>query len=329
MGAAHLGHTTGVPKMVVHNLAGLTAAIARACGGQVGASVWGTFYRDIRTLWRPADFLLRAVLGGASLVLSSADEPVAEHLERLGLRGVTHLLGTPTHWRRALMSPAIRKISPRYVRLSGEIADQAILDHLRNAFAQAIVSHAYASTEAGVAFQVSDGLAGFPVDFVERNRNGVEMKILAGSLRIRSQRTASRYLDGAPAPLRDGDGFIDTGDMVERSGDRYVFVGRKGGIINIGGLKVHPEEVEAVINRHPQVRMSLVRPKSSPITGSIVIADVVLEPSGERYANGKRRAATGQGRHPAALPRGAAAPQGAGLRSVSSYRPSTSPRPAS
>ena len=58
--------------------------------------------------------------------------------------------------------------------------------------------------------------------------------------------------------------------MVERRGDRYFFVGRKGGIINIGGLKVHPEEVEAVINRHPLVRMSLVRSRQSPITGAIV-----------------------------------------------------------
>jgi acyl-coenzyme A synthetase/AMP-(fatty) acid ligase len=65
--------------------------------------------------------------------------------------------------------------------------------------------------------------------------------------------------------------------MVELRGDRYFFAGRRGGIINIGGLKVHPEEIEAVINRHPQVRMSLVRPKASPVTGSIVIADVVLK----------------------------------------------------
>ena len=51
-------------------------------------------------------------------------------------------------------------------------------------------------------------------------------------------------------------GFVDTGDMVELRDDRYYFVGRRGGIINVGGLKVHPEEVEAVINRHPAVRMS-------------------------------------------------------------------------
>jgi len=42
---------------------------------------------------------------------------------------------------------------------------------------------------------------------------------------------------------------------------------------------VHPEEVEAVINRHPDVRLSLVRPKKNPITGSVVIAEVVLADS--------------------------------------------------
>jgi acyl-coenzyme A synthetase/AMP-(fatty) acid ligase len=264
--------TTGVPKMVVHTLAGLTAPFA---GKRHDDSVvWGTFY-DIRR-YGGLQIFLRAVLGGVSLVLSSAGEPIADHLERLGRHGVTHLLGTPTHWRRALMSPAIRSIAPRYVRLSGEIADQAILDSLRYAFPQAVVSHAFASTEAGVAFEVADGLAGFPNDYVECNRGGVEMKVVEGSLRIRSPRTAVRYL-GSDAALADQDGFVDTGDMVELRSDRYVFAGRRGGIINIGGLKVHPEEVEAVLNRHPQVRMSLVHAKRSPITGSIVIADVVLK----------------------------------------------------
>ena len=62
--------------------------------------------------------------------------------------------------------------------------------------------------------------------------------------------------------LTDADGFVDSGDIVELRGDRYYFVGRRGGIINIGGLKVHPEEIEAVINRHPDVRMS--RAKIAP-----------------------------------------------------------------
>jgi acyl-CoA synthetase (AMP-forming)/AMP-acid ligase II len=266
--------TSGVPKMAVHNLASLIAPIG-AGPPLDGAVVWGTFY-DIRR-YGGLQIFLRAVIGGASLVLSCAGEPIADHLARLGRCGVTHLSGTPSHWRRALMSPAIGQIAPRYVRLSGEIADQAILDSLRATFRQARVGHAYASTEAGVAFEVDDALAGFPADFLAHGRDSVELKLVDGALRIRSPRTAARYLGTQHASLRDGDGFVDTGDMVERRGDRYVFAGRRGGIINVGGLKIHPEEIEAVINRHPQVRMSLVRPKQNPVTGAIVIADVVLK----------------------------------------------------
>jgi acyl-CoA synthetase (AMP-forming)/AMP-acid ligase II len=265
--------TTGVPKLVVHDLAGLTAAM-HARSPADGAAVWATFY-DIRR-YGGLQIFLRAVLGGASLVLSSAGEPVAGHLARLAQHGVTHLSGTPSQWRRALMNPAIRTIVPRYVRLSGEIADQAILDGLRAVFPHAAIGHAYASTEAGVAFDVNDGQAGFPAAFIGAGRDGVEMKVLDGSLRIRSPRTALGYA-GSKQRLADADGFVDTGDIVERRGDRYYFAGRNGGIINIGGLKVHPEEIEAVINRHPQVRMSLVRPKQSPVTGSIMVADVVLK----------------------------------------------------
>ena len=266
--------TSGVPKMALHDLASLIAPIGAERPD--GAVVWGTFY-DIRR-YGGLQIFLRALIGDASLVLSSAGEPIAEHLTRLSRCGVTHLSGTPSAWRRALMSPAIAKIAPRYVRLSGEIADQAILDHLRATFPQARIGHAYASTEAGVAFEVDDGRAGFPADFLEHDRDGVELRLVDGALRIRSPRTAQRYLGDKAAALRDAGGFVDTGDMVERCGDRYVFVGRRGGIINVGGLKVHPEEIEAVINRHPQVRMSLVRPKQNAVTGAIVIADVVLKP---------------------------------------------------
>src|SRR5205823_7142960 len=97
-----------------------------------------------------------------------------------------------------------------------------------------------------------------------------------GSLRIRSPRAALRYLGDPHERLSGDDGFTDTGDIVERRGDRYYFLGRRSGVINVGGLKVYPEEVEAAINRHPAVRMSRVRPRRSPIMGALVAADVVL-----------------------------------------------------
>jgi acyl-coenzyme A synthetase/AMP-(fatty) acid ligase len=174
------------------------------------------------------------------------------------------------------MSGSATGFAPRYVRLSGEIADQAVLDGLAAAFPDASVGHAYASTEAGVGFAVNDGREGFPASLIGLNRDGVEMKVVDGSLRIRSKRAAHAYVGKQAVALTDTDGFVDTGDMVELRGERYHFVGRRGGIINIGGLKVHPEEIEAVINHHPHVRMSRAKSRRSPITGSIVVADVVL-----------------------------------------------------
>jgi acyl-coenzyme A synthetase/AMP-(fatty) acid ligase len=265
--------TTGVPKMLQHTLAGLAGAIATT--DNVG-TVWGTFY-DIRR-YGGLQIFFRSVLGGGSLVLGSVEELIGDYLLRLAAHRATHVLGTPSHWRRALMSPSARAIAPRYVRLSGEIADQAILDALHAFYPDARITHAFASTESGVGFEVGDGLEGFPPSVLGVHGE-VEIKVADGSLRFRSARTARRYL-GADAALMDADGFVDTGDMVELRDGRYYFLGRRTGIINVGGLKVHPEEVEAVINRHPAVRMSRVRSRRSPITGAVVIAEVVLKADG-------------------------------------------------
>jgi acyl-coenzyme A synthetase/AMP-(fatty) acid ligase len=264
--------TTGVPKMVVHSLAALTDAIKPSQPSDE-PPVWATFY-DIRR-YGGLQILLRALFGNGSMVLSEAGESVADHLHRLAAHGVTHISGTPSHWRRALMSSECNVISPHYVRLSGEIADQTILDALKRQYPAAAVGHAYASTEAGVGFEVNDGLEGFPADILGNDRDP-SFKVVDGTLRIRSRRTASRYLGSAPQTLMDEDGFIDSGDVVAERDGRYYFVGRRGGIINIGGLKVHPEEVEQIINRHAAVKMSLVGARRNPITGAIVVADIVL-----------------------------------------------------
>ena len=265
--------TTGAPKMLVHSFASLTAPIGAALAPETDV-VWGTFY-DIRR-YGGLQIFFRAVLGRGSFVLSDAGEPIGDYLVRLGAHGATHVSGTPSHWRRALMSPDARAIAPRYVRLSGEIADQGILNALRSFYPQAGIGHAFASTEAGVGFEVNDGLEGFPASLLAAPGD-VEIKVDDGSLRIRSARNAVAYVGEERSPITGDDGFIDTGDMVERRGDRCYFLGRRSGIINVGGLKVYPEEVEAAINRHPAVRMSMVRARRSPMTGSLVAADVVLK----------------------------------------------------
>jgi long-subunit acyl-CoA synthetase (AMP-forming) len=151
------------------------------------------------------------------------------------------------------MSPAAREISPRYVRLSGEIADQSILNTLRSFYPQAAIGHAYASTEAGVGFEVNDGLEGFPASVVGKSGD-VEVKVQDGALHVRSSRTASGYVGEETQPLRDAAGFVDTGDMVELRGNRYYFRGRRSGVINVGGSTVIPR-YECPASGHTEIQL--------------------------------------------------------------------------
>jgi acyl-CoA synthetase (AMP-forming)/AMP-acid ligase II len=273
--------TTRQPKMVLHTLASLSGHLWAAAGGAGGAT-WATFY-DIRR-YGGLQVALRALFGGASLVLGAcAAESPAAFLARAGRAGVTHILGTPSHWRRALMSDAAGAMGPRYVRLSGEVADQMILDRLRAAYPAARLVHAFASTEAGLAFEVDDGLAGFPAALIGAG-GAATLRVVDGALQVRSPRAARGYLRHGVDAIAAADGFVDTGDMVELRGNRYYFAGRRDGTINVGGQKVHPEEIEAVINQHPDVQMSLVSSRVNPITGAVVVARIV--PRGANAATG-------------------------------------------
>ena len=138
--------TTSRPKMVVHDLASLAAPVATSSALERGC-VWSTFY-DLRR-YGGMSMLMRALIGGGSIVLSEQAEPIGEFFDRLAASQVTHLSGTPSHWRRVLMSGEGKRFAPSYVRLSGEVADQALLDRLHSAFPSAFITHAFASTEAG------------------------------------------------------------------------------------------------------------------------------------------------------------------------------------
>ncbi len=260
--------TTGAPKLVAHRLEGLLGAIKSA---PEPAPIWSTFY-DIRR-YGGLQIFLRACVAGRRLILSDAEESLGDYIARCAAAGVSHISGTPSHWRRLLMSPHVGLIDPEYVRLSGEIADRAILDALRAAYPEARIAHAYASTEAGVGFEVTDGREGFPAALLDA-KGEVELRLRDGSLHIRSRRTATNYIGRDDLRLQDDEGFVDTDDMIEQEGDRCFFKGRRAGVINIGGLKVHPEEVEQVINQHQEVRMSRVSARRNPIMGDLIVADV-------------------------------------------------------
>ncbi|QDS96965.1 ANL family adenylate-forming protein [Adhaeretor mobilis] len=267
--------TTGEPKWVAHSLASLTRSLK--VDSSKGATVrWGLLYDPCR--FAGLQVVLQALLGGSSLVIPSDRTNFIQTVSEFQSHRVNALSTTPSYWRKLLMAGIAENLDLRLVTLGGEIADATLLVALQEAFPQARVTHIYASTEAGVGFAVSDGQAGFPAEFLDRPAQGVELKVdERGQLLVRSQETPASYADGTS--ITDRQGWVPTGDLVEKRGDRYCFLGRTNRVINVGGDKVHPKEIEDVALSVPGVALAHVRAKSNAIVGQV--PELFVEPSSD------------------------------------------------
>ncbi|MDN5787601.1 class I adenylate-forming enzyme family protein [Pseudorhodobacter sp.] len=262
--------TTSTPKLVQHSLSSLTRT-TRSDTARGRGQVWGMVYDYTR--FAGLQLVLQSLLSGACLVLPPQDVALDVQLQFLAQHGCTHLSATPTMWRKILMSPQGGSLPLRQITLGGEIADDTILASLARAYPTARLSHIFASTEAGVGFSVTDGKAGFPATYLTDPPAGIGLRIAEGRLWVRNDQVGAAYLDGRGAVSQDG--WVDTGDMVEERDARVFFKGRESGVINVGGNKVHPEEVERVLLSHPMVQMARVYGKANPIMGALVMADIV------------------------------------------------------
>lgn len=246
--------TTGRPKLIPHTLASLTKTVKT--DQKKGLMLkWGSLYAISR--FAGLQVFLQSVLGGATLVLQHQDDQLDLVLERFVRFGVNAVSGTPTQWRKMLMSPVADQLQLKVVTLGGEIATQDTLDALHAKYPAAKISHVYASTEAGVGFSVSDEREGFPSEWLDDPRRAMA-------------------IDPGTGELLFANGKIRSGDVVVKRGSRLFFSGRINGAINVGGNKVMPERVETVLLSHPDVVAALVWGKQSAMTGNLVMADVVL-----------------------------------------------------
>ena len=266
--------TTGQPKLARHSIDALLGRV-RPSEHKQSTAKWLLTYH-------PATFgglqvLLTALAAGDEIV--AVAEPSLSLLCEAALQSLpTHISGTPTFWRSFLpmLGERVIKLDFRQITLGGEIADTQVLERLRTAFPNASISHIYASTEAGSLFSVRDGKAGFPAIWLETGIDGVGLRIVDGVLQIKSPRSMSCYVGGETSTVQTEDGWLISGDLVEQAGDRIFFQGRQDLMLNIGGAKVRPEEVEEALLKLPEVADARVFGAPNPITGFVVAADIVL-----------------------------------------------------
>ncbi len=274
--------TTGVPKIVTHSVASLTRSVR---GTRPEAlPVWGLLYDMTRFAGMQVG--LQAMTGHGTLAAIDRDAVLGDQVAEMAAAGVTHLSATPTLWRRLLMAPGVEGLPLRQITLGGEIAEQPVLDAIRARFPKARVTHIYASTEIGVGFAVNDGRAGFPESYLSADAPaGLAMRVEDGMLWLRPPEAhRTRYLGDNQLDI-DAAGYVRSGDQVEIRDGRVHFLGRDSGVVNVGGVKVYPERVEAVLTADPRVSLAQVTAKSSPITGNLLVATIVpADPAADRAA---------------------------------------------
>jgi len=264
--------TTGEPKLVREDFIRL---IGRIRGSHSPESRWLLTYEP--TAFGGIQVILAAVTAGAVLVAAPGAD--SARLVRLAVEHqVTHLSATPCVWRTLLAELGSAALPLQVVTLGGDIADQPLLDRLAARFPRVRVRQIYASSEAGVVFTVTDGKAGFPAEWLESGVDDVVLRIRHGALEVRCPRTMLSYAGGENRPFTV-DGWLITGDLVERVGERVLFTGRIETLVEVDGIKVSPAKVETVLLGVPGVFDVLVA-ASGQVAGlaATVVADPGTDP---------------------------------------------------
>jgi acyl-CoA synthetase (AMP-forming)/AMP-acid ligase II len=271
--------TTGPPKTVAHSWSSLGASVV--CRPDLRTARWMSLYPLTR--FAGLNTLLHAQLNETLLIVPPAltAPAILEDWERWR---PTHLAGTPTLWKNLLMAlPRNRSLTEpvRQVTLGGEVVDQTILTALRRAFPGARLTHVYASTELGVCLSVSDGLAGFPRAWLGLEHQGVTLDVREHELMVR-RRPSEPSADAVTSPE-----WWPTGDLVEISEDRVLFRGRRSDLINVGGVKVAPGDVEARLVEVPGVAAALVSGRRSSLAPSRRLGRSSARPGMEHSLEGR------------------------------------------
>jgi long-chain acyl-CoA synthetase len=226
------------------------------------------------------------VLSNAGTAVTAMDRNPDEVCAAIETHRVELLPTSPTFLNLLLMSEAYTRhdlSSLRLITYGTEMMPENTLRRLNALFPWTKIQQTYGLSELGILrskSQSSDSL------WVKVGGEDFDVKVKDGTLRIKARSAMMGYLN-APSPF-DEDGWFDTGDLVESNGDYVRFLGRKSEIINVGGRKVYPAEVENVLLQVENIKDATVRGERNPITGNVVVARINLTQPEERGAIQKR-----------------------------------------
>ncbi len=259
--------STGVSKVVVHDLAKLL-------------SKYMAKRHDLRTLAfllfdhiGGFDTLFYVLSNGSTLVIPESRMPEAV-CRAIQQHHVEVLPVSPSFLNLLLLSEAYAEYDLRslqYITYGAEVMPPSTLAKCVEVFSGVKFLQKYGATEIGTMRSKSEQEDSV---WVKIGGEGYEWRVVDGILQIKCESTMLGYLN-APSPFTS-DGWFITGDVVERKGESLRILGRKSDIINVGGQKVYPAEVEEVICEMDGVADATVYGEKNQLLGSIVCAKIKL-----------------------------------------------------
>lgn len=254
--------TTGQPKKVLHTVATLTRSVRT--GERYVGQIWAYAYNPTHMAGLQVFF---QAFENLNTLVNVFNKQRSEVYELINKHSITHISATPTFYRLLLPFEQEYKTVVR-VTLGGEKSDSHLYENIKKIFPEAKINNVYASTEAGSLFAAKGDCFQIP----EKIRDKFEV--------VDDELLIHKSLLGKSDSFKFEGDYYHSGDLIEwvdKESGLFRFKSRKNELINVGGYKVNPGEVENILLSIDGVKQVLVYGKANSILGNVLCADIQLE----------------------------------------------------
>ncbi len=263
--------STGKPKAMIHNLDNLINSYKEKREKSMNMLVF-LMFDHIGGL----NTMFTALSMGATLIIPKTRDAktVCELIEKYR---IMVLPSSPTFLNLILISGEYLNYNLKSLRMityGTEAMPQSLLKKLKDTFPKVKFLQTFGTSETGISTTSSQSSESLYMKLDDEN---CEYKIVENELWLRSKTQVLGYLNASMDSFTE-DGWFKTGDLVEEIEDGYLkIIGRGKEVINVGGQKVLPAEVESVVLMMDDIEDCMVYAEKNAITGQSVVCDVVCK----------------------------------------------------
>ena len=274
--------TTGKPKVMIQNLTNLISLIKIPRKQKSLKFIILLMFDHIGGL----NTLLNCLISGTPFVIPSNRNP-SSIISTIEKHQVNVLPTTPTFLNLMMMDDSFSSIklhSLKLITYGTERMSEGLLKKLNSNLPKIKLLQTFGTSETGILKTTSKSSSSLFFKIIDEEK---EYKIINDELFLRSKTQVNGYVNHNNDNFK-GDGWYATEDLVEEDGDGYIkIIGRKNNIINVGGLKVLPKEIEDLINSVDGVDDSTAYGESNNLVGNIVCVKVYTSSTDTRELKNK------------------------------------------